>query len=288
MTFTRASRRGRQCVIVAFAAGLLGLAATVACARPSARAGAASQITVDEGTAPDGSRYKWVIYDRTFSATVGLKGFGSRLYCLALRFRAKPRRGTGAFCESYEGKRLYANSLIPIRSLGAQFLKSSTGRRPDVMVSGTTDPRVARVRVIYTDSAGSSQDVPVDFARFQGERVKAAHKALRAAARRAARKSGKRVHRSSGSIRPFNTYVAFVPGDWAARDGLAARERRLRGNDPSLPPGGGVVDLSDLTHQFMLSRCSGGPTGPFRLIAYDGGDRQLDDMPDEVCRRRGR
>ena len=288
MTFTRASRRGRQCVIVAFAAGLLGLAATVACARPSARAGAASQITVDEGSAPDGSRYKWVIYDRTFSATVGIRGFGSRLYCLALRFAVKPRRGAGAVCESYEGKRLYAGSLIPIHHFGARFLTSSTSGSPDVMVSGTTDPRVGRVRVVYTDSIGRPHDLRVDFARFAGERVKAAQKALRAAARRAARKSRKRVHRPSGSIRPFNTYVAFVPGDWAARDGLAERERRLRGNDPSVPPGGGVVDLSDLTHQFMLSRCSGGPSGPFRLIAYDRGGRQLDDMPDEVCRHRGR
>ena len=93
MIFTTASRRGRQCMIVAFAAGLPGVAFSVAYAKPSSRAHAAPRITVDEGRAPDGSRYKWGIYDRTFSATAGIEGFGSRLYCLALRFAAKPRGG---------------------------------------------------------------------------------------------------------------------------------------------------------------------------------------------------
>ena len=38
-------------------------------------------------------------------------------------------------------------------------------------VSGKTDPRVGRVRVVYTDSNVRPHDLPVDFARFAGERL---------------------------------------------------------------------------------------------------------------------
>lgn len=202
-------------------------------------------ITVDDGTTPDGSPYRWVGYERVF------KGYGTipdgrrmrfdfRLPCLELTFPELRMRGTGAVCGGPPGGRW----APPIQSVDARFLRALgvEEEQPDVVVSGTTAARVALVRVVYTDAAGGRHDLPVDFARFEP-----------AGASRAAR--------------AFGVFTAFVPGDWAARDRLATRERELRAGDPSLPPSG-AFDLSDLARG-AIGCDDGGPTGPFTVIGFD-------------------
>jgi RNA polymerase sigma factor (sigma-70 family) len=87
---------------------------------------------------------------------------------------------------------------------------------PDLSVSGTTGTRVHRVRVVYTDTSGTEHDLDVDFERVPPE--------LR-----------ERVGRNT----PAGTFVAFVPGEWAARDDVAARL------DLRAVMGTGRLELSD-------------------------------------------
>jgi hypothetical protein len=67
-------------------------------------------------------------------------------------------------------------------------------------MAGTTGTSVHRVRVIYRDSQGETHDLPVDFARVEDD-----------------------LRERVGEGAPGGTFVAFVPGAWAARDDVVAR-----------------------------------------------------------------
>jgi hypothetical protein len=172
-------------------------------------------VVIANGEAPDGSRYAWVIYDcevdhRELGMPVHFKGFG-----MALEWPDVKGREGGGGCEEAEGAPARDDDLggmhvqiIPSQSKGVP--------QPDLSVSGTTGTRVHRVRVVYTDTSGAEHDLDVDFERVPAE--------LR-----------ERVGRNT----PGGTFMAFVPGEWAARDDVVARL------DLRAMLGTGKLELSD-------------------------------------------
>jgi hypothetical protein len=172
-------------------------------------------VVIANGEAPDGSRYEWVVYDcKVDLSDEGLatrfEGFG-----MALEWpEVKGREGAGG-CEEAEG--------APVRDpdIGGTHVQVAPSQfrgvaEPDLSVSGTTGTRVNRVRVVYTDTKGVEHDLDVDFQRVPAE--------LR-----------ERVGRNT----PAGTFVAFVPGEWAARDDVGARL------DLRAMLGTGKLELSD-------------------------------------------
>jgi hypothetical protein len=156
-------------------------------------------VVIANGRAPDGTRYEWVVYDckvdlRDEGMATHFEGFG-----MALEWPdAKGREGSGG-CEEAEGApaRDYDLGDMHVQILPSQFKGVA---EPDLSVSGSTGPRVHRVRVVYTDTTGAEHDLDVDFERVPEE--------LR-----------ERVGRNA----PAGTFMAFIPGEWAARDDVEAR-----------------------------------------------------------------
>jgi hypothetical protein len=172
-------------------------------------------VVIANGVAPDGSRYEWVVYDckvdlREEGLATNFAGFG-----MALEWPdAKGREGGGG-CEEAEGAPVRDHDLggMHVQIIPSQFKGVA---EPDLSVSGTTGTRVQRVRVVYTDTSGIEHDLDVDFERVPPD--------LR-----------ERVGRNT----PAGTFVAFVPGEWAARDEV---ETRL---DLRAVLGTGRLELSD-------------------------------------------
>jgi hypothetical protein len=156
-------------------------------------------VVIANGVAPDGSRYEWVVYDckvdlREEGLATNFEGFG-----LALEWPDAKGRERGGGCEEAEGAPHRDDDLggMHVQIIPSQFKGVA---EPGLSVSGTTGTRVHRVRVIYTDTTGAEHDLDVDFERVPPD--------LR-----------ERVRRNT----PAGTFVAFVPGDWAARDDVLAR-----------------------------------------------------------------
>jgi hypothetical protein len=158
-----------------------------------------SAVVIDNGRAPDGSRYEWVAY--RCEVDLEEEGLPTRFKGIGLSFEWPGVEGheTGGSCEEGTGRSPDAGVLS---SRGVDALPSqSTGvAKPDLVVSGSTGPRVHRLRVVYTDAQGQKHDLPVDFARTEGKLRRLAHRS-----------------------EPLGTFVAFIPGDWAARDELQSR-----------------------------------------------------------------
>jgi hypothetical protein len=250
--FPRRPERSRSLqAALALGVALLALLATLPYAAALPGDQRTPGITIDDGVAPDGSPYRWILSERLFVGRGTTPDgrtlrFRFRLPCLDLTFPGLPGRGAAGGC----GLPPRGARALPIQGIDARFLqaRSEAVEQPDVVVAGTTAARVARVRVVYTDAAGERHDLPVDFARREA--------AL-----------------GSRGVRSFGVFTAFVRGDWAARDRLADRERELRPGDPSLPPSG-AFDLSDLARGAI--GCDGdGPTGPFTVIGFDRDGRRL-------------
>jgi hypothetical protein len=156
-------------------------------------------VVIANGRAPDGTRYEWVIYDckvdlREEGLPTRFEGFG-----LSLEWPdAKGREGGGS-CEEAEGAPARDHDIgdMHIQILPSQFAGVA---EPHLSVSGTTGPRVDRVRVVYRDTTGAEHDLDVEFDRVPAE--------LR-----------ERVGRNV----PAGTFVAFLRGDLAARDDVVAR-----------------------------------------------------------------
>ena len=156
-------------------------------------------MVVANGEAPDGSRYEWVVYD--CKVDLSEQGLGSNFegFGLALEWPGAKGRESGGGCEETEGAPVRDDDLggMHVQIAPSQFKGVD---EPDLSVSGTTGTRVDRVRVVYTDTTGAEHDLDVDFERVPPD--------LR-----------ERVARNT----PAGTFVAFVPGEWAARDDVAAR-----------------------------------------------------------------
>jgi hypothetical protein len=156
-------------------------------------------VVIANGVAPDGSRYEWVVYDckvdlREEGLATNFEGFG-----LALEWPDAKGRERGGGCEEAEGAPVRDDDIggMHVQILPSQFKGVA---EPDLSVSGTTGSRVQRVRVVYTDTSGAEHDLDVDFERVPPD--------LR-----------ERVGRNT----PAGTFVAFVPGEWAARDEVGTR-----------------------------------------------------------------
>lgn len=215
-------------------------------------------VVINNGEAPDGSRYEWVAYRCHIRAEDGVgtdfKGIG-----VSLEWPGVRRHEGGGSCEELEGRRRpglfnqHGVHVLPSQMKGVA--------EPDLVISGVTGPDVHRVSVIYTDGEGTEQELPVDFARVEGK--------LREIASRP---------------EALGTFVAFLPGDTAARDEVESRLdlRALQGTGKLELGPIGRRELEQAREAFEAcpatapapspaDDCLAGrlPPGPFEYVAYD-------------------
>jgi hypothetical protein len=247
-------------------------------------------VVIANGRAPDGTRYEWVVYDcRVDHRDMGMpnhfSGFG-----MALEWpdATKGYEGGGA-CEEATGAPPGEHNFdhMHVQVLPSQFKGVA---RPDLSVSGTTGARVHRVRVVYTDTTGAEHDLDVDFERVPGE-----------------------LRERVGRRAPTGTFVAFVPGEWAARDdvvarldlrarlgtgklelGEFAREERRRAlearracavHEPdwwSLPDDPDPETLERITRPHMECLDEHMPPSPVTIIAYDEQGAELERWEEQI------
>jgi hypothetical protein len=221
-------------------------------------------IVIDNGVAPDGTRYEWIAYQ----CSEGGKGFGPKFEGIGYTLDWPGVKGQerGGFCEELDGR-----PRPPVfGSHGVHVLPSQMKgvAEPDLVIEGTTGPDVHSVRVVYRDGEGRERELPVDFARVEGK--------LRELASRP---------------EALGTFVAFLPGDVAARDEVESRLdlRALYGTGKlKLGPIGrrereqaraafercGPVEADPGSARRCYERLM--PRGPFEYIAYDENGRVLD------------
>ncbi len=156
-------------------------------------------VVIDNGRAPDGSRYEWVAYD----CKVDLRDEGSPgvFTGIGLSFEWPGVAGHGGAggCEELKGRPRPPGDAIggSVHILPSQFKGVD---QPDLVVSGQTGSGVHDVRVFYREPDGTRHELEVDFARVDGELAELAHRP-----------------------EPLGAFVAFVPGEWAARDEVESR-----------------------------------------------------------------
>ena len=159
---------------------------------------ASDAVVIDNGRAPDGSRYEWVAY--RCDVDMGAEGVpgGFRGIGVSLEWPGSQGPGGGGNCAEVTG----APTAGAFTSHGVHVLPSQfkDAQRPDLVVAGSTGPRVHRVEILYTDRFGEKHELPVDFARVEGKLRELAHQSA-----------------------PIGTFTAFIPGDVAARDELESR-----------------------------------------------------------------
>jgi hypothetical protein len=232
-------------------------------------------IVINNGVAPDGSRYEWVVYPCSTSGLGGVvpkkfTGFG-----VSLEWPGNKRDSGGGFCS--EGYGWLGPKQGPIfRSHGTEIMPSQFkgAAEPDLVVSGETDRRVYGVRVIYVDAAGRRHPLEVDFQRIEPE-----------------------LRGKVTASRAFGgTFVAFIPGEWAARDEVESRLdlRFLRTT--------GKLEVGPLTRrdrrraERALRICAGmpleryrrcmdrnGPVSPVEYVALDKRGRVLERMEEPLA-----
>jgi hypothetical protein len=156
-------------------------------------------VVINNGTAPDGSRYEWVAYPckvdlRDEGLPTRFEGFG-----MSFEWPGVKGQEGGGSCEEGGG----LDSERAFAAFGVHIVPSQFKgvREPDLVVSGATGPRVHSVRVFYTDAGGARHELEVDFERMGSK--------LRDVVTPGAALGG--------------SYVAFVPGEWAARDEVESR-----------------------------------------------------------------
>lgn len=156
-------------------------------------------VVIDNGTAPDGSRYEWVAYE----CRVDLRKEGSPgvFEGIGLSFEwpgVKGHEGAGG-CEELDGRPTAVKGAIggSVHVLPSQFRGVD---HPDLVVSGETGPGVSDVKVFYQEPDGTKHELPVDFARVEGKLRELAHRP-----------------------EEMGTFVAFLDGEVAARDEVEQR-----------------------------------------------------------------
>ena len=251
-------------------------------------------VVVDNGRAPDGSRYEWVAYrcnirrgDESAAARFG--GVG-----LDLGWPGdKPVKSSVDCSEEETGRKPGV-----FQSLGTQIQPTQFKgvAEPDLVISGATGPAVHRVSIIYTEPDGRSRQLPVDFARVRGE--------LRRLARRSV---------------PLGTFTAFLPGEVATRDevesrldlralettgklevgpiGRRERAEAVRARERCEPQRPEQPTLADITYRpeaerfRLLGRAIAPynaclerllPMGPIEYVAYDANGRVLERFRESV------
>jgi hypothetical protein len=241
------------------------------------------EIVIDNGRAPDGTRYEWVVYEckvdmREEGLGNGFKGVGTSLDWPD----APGNRGDGSCAENQDPPPDHTFDAIGLRIVPSQFKNVA---EPDLYMAGATGTSVHRVRVIYRDTRGDMQELPVDFARVEND-----------------------LRERVGEAAPGGTFVAFVPGAWAARDDVVARldlraltdtgklelgpfareERRLmreaqrdcmaKHQDPALMynPNADPRALDAAARPYLECMEERTPPPPVEVIAYDAEGRELE------------
>jgi hypothetical protein len=215
-------------------------------------------LVVDNGQAPDGSRYEWVAYRGKTSYLVDGERIRVRGFCVGLEWTGDVKgRSSGGSCGGSGGKQ----PTGVFNTVGVSFLQAPFERSPrhDLLLSGTTTPRIHRLRIRYQPLRGPARDLPVDFTRIDGELL-----------------------RRAGSKRPFGTFIAVLPGNQARRDRLTERFRVT-----SLAPflRRKAQPIAELPPEYRpYLRCQRRLTapprvGPFTAIAYDRRGRMIDRLP---------
>jgi hypothetical protein len=221
-------------------------------------------VVIDNGSAPDGTRYEWIAYQ----CREGDERFGPKFEGIGISLDWPGVKGHegGGFCEELAGR----PRPPVIGTFGVHVLPSQEKgvAEPDLVIEGTTGPDVYSVRVIYRDGEGRERELPVDFARVEGK--------LREIASRP---------------EPLGTFVAFLPGNVAARDEVASRLdlRALEGTGKlKLGPIGrrereqarlafetcGPIETVTPSSRKCYERLM--PRGPFEYVAYDENGKVLD------------
>ena len=248
-------------------------------------------IVINNGFAPDGSRYEWVAYPCKID--LRKEGLPERFEGFGVSFEwpgsAQDGGAGGGSCAEGEGDASERAGHY-FGSFGTQIVPSQFKgvAAPDLVVSGETTPSVHEVRVVYTDARGGRHSRPVDFERI-----------------------GRKLRGKITASRELGgTFVAFIPGAWAARDDLEnrldlralqgtgkleagplvrrdrSRIRAAQSRCAPLQPDLGTITINpneppDTKEQERLfapyRRCMEQhmPRGPVQVIAYDENGREL-------------
>jgi hypothetical protein len=161
--------------------------------------GTSQEVVIDNGRAPDGTRYEWVAYRCEFDMREQGQPDVVRGIGVSLEWPGAQGPGGGGSCEEGTGAHDRDNAFT---SHGVHILPSQFkgAERPGLVISGSTGPSVHRVKIVYTDSLGETHELPIDFTRVEGKLRELAHRS-----------------------EALGTFMAFIPGDWAARDELVSR-----------------------------------------------------------------
>ncbi len=126
-------------------------------------------IVINNGFAPDGSRYEWVAYPCKID--LRKEGLPERFEGFGVSFEwpgsAQDGGAGGGSCAEGEGDASERAGHY-FGSFGTQIVPSQFKgvAAPDLVVSGETTPSVHEVRVVYTDARGGRHSRPVDFERI--------------------------------------------------------------------------------------------------------------------------
>lgn len=172
-----------------------------------------SPLVVDNGEAPDGSRYEWVAYRRTEGLAPGVAPREKRrtmdTFCVRFAWADAPRRKSTGGCSSL-------GSWSPgVVHVGGRLIRpAGDGGQRDYMVAGGVDPRIGRVRMVYRRPGGDRYEMPVDLGRVDGKLL-----------------------RRVGGDKPFTVLTAFIPGEMVATDRLDERYKLMSLSvvDPTFP-----------------------------------------------------
>jgi len=232
-----------------------GLESTVPPGEPGA------PTVVDNGEAPDGSRYEWVAYRREerLSPRVGARGKARSMdmFCVRFAWADAPRRQGSGGCGSVGG---WWPGLVGLSGRLVRPTEAGGTHDRDYLMIGRVDPRVGRLRIVYRRHGGDRREVPVDLARVDGDLL-----------------------RRAGGGRPFAVFTAFIPSALIREDRLGQRHRLM-----SLS----VVDPTfrmPLPYSAAYKRCvrrHGGffDRGWVDLIAYDRGGERVATLPTRTAR----
>lgn len=215
----------------------------------------AGPLVVDNGRAPDNSRYEWVAH-RGGLPELSLEGgrhvAGGTGLCLAFDWPDHPHRRTREGCSQRPERYPPVPAQIagPIQSFGFEpAQRPAETSAPDIVLSGSAEIRVARLEITYARK-GVKRRLPTDLAPVNQSLLR-------------------RLGLPQGRPRPFAVFTAFVPAR-AASDAIAERftrgavlvDRNLRSGSPSFD---------------RCARAAGPPrTGPFTLNAFDARGRIID------------
>ncbi len=220
-----------------------------------------SPVVVDNGEAPDGSRYEWVAFRRTEGLPPGVaprvKGRTMETFCVTFGWADVPRRTSTGGCTSVGG---WSPGVIHMS--GRLIRPAADSGQRDYMLVGDVDPRVGRVRMVYRRPGGARYEMPVDIGRVDG----------------------KLLRRVRGD-KPFTTLTAFIPGDLVAADRLDERYRLmgLAVDDPTFP--------MFMPYAAAYKRCVGRHGGFYErgwidVILYDSRGRRVATLPTRTSRPR--